>query len=104
MAKKQVVVKSNVGSVEAGQEVIILSRETGDSVHWVSEAGKPAVIVFASADGSPFRSRLFKLKAKGSVSSGPITRKSRRRNEVKVYKYTIMGAGGNNDPIIIVKD
>lgn len=104
MAKQQVVVKSDSGSVKPGQEVIILSRASGDSVQWLSQTGKPALIVFASAEGSPFKARSFKLKAKGSVSSGPVTRKSRRRNEVTVYKYTIMGATANNDPIIIVKD
>lgn len=104
MSKKQVVVKSDTGSVKAGQEVIILSRETGDSVQWLSQTGKPALIVFASDEGSPFKSKSFRLKAKGSVRSGPITRKARRRNEVTVYKYTIMGATANNDPIIIVKD
>jgi hypothetical protein len=103
MAKKDVVVKTNSGAVQAGQEAMILSRKQGDSVRWVSTVDQPATIVFASNDGSPFRSRVFRLKAKGSVSSGPLFR-SRKSRGVQVFKYTVMGATANNDPIIIVQD
>jgi hypothetical protein len=104
MANKQVVVKSNSGTVQRGQEAVILSRESGDGIRWVSECDKPVLIVFASNEGSPFKSRVFKLRAKGNVQSGPLVGKSKKRGAVGVYKYTIMGASANNDPIIIVND
>lgn len=104
MAKKDVVVDSNSGTVRPGHEAVILSRADGDSVRWVSECDQPATIVFASNDGSPFKDRIFELKAKGNTSSGPLQAKSRKDDGVKVYKYSIMGSAANNDPIIIVQD
>jgi hypothetical protein len=103
-AIKEVLVKTNAGSVPPEQEAVILSRGAGDTIRWLSGCDQAAVIVFATNDGSPFRERMFRLKAKGSVHSGPLLKKSRQSRGVQVYKYSIMGSAGNNDPIIIVRD
>lgn len=101
---KEVVVINDSGGVNPPQGTIIVSRAAGDSVRWVSRAEKPATIVFASNEGSPFASRIFELKAGGEVASGPLSGTALERGTVKVYKYSVMGSIANNDPIIIVND
>lgn len=102
MAKTDIKVLSDSGAVESGKEAVILSLKAGDEIQWVSDCSHDCMIVFAGNDGSPFKDKVFHLKAKGTVSSGPLT--SRKQGGVGVYKYSVMGSQGNNDPIIIVKD
>ncbi len=101
---KEIVVTNDSGAVNPPQGTVILSRLAADSVRWVSRCDQPATIVFATNDGSPFQSRIFELKAHGTVDSGPLSAKALERGEVKVYKYSVMGFVANNDPIIIVND
>lgn len=102
MAKTDIRVTNDSGGVEPGKEAVILSLRANDEVRWVSDCDQDCMIVFSSNDGSPFKDKVFHLKAKRDVSSGPLS--ARKQGGVGVYKYSLMGGQGNNDPIIIVKD
>jgi hypothetical protein len=97
----EIKVTDDSGKVESGKEAVILSVRNGDTVRWVSDCKSDCTIVFSSNDGSPFNDRVFTLRSGGNIDSGAI---SRRQGGVGVYKYSVMGSTGNNDPIIIVKD
>jgi hypothetical protein len=102
-SEKDVVVTTDRGNVQSGQETIFLQRSQGGSVRWVSRCDRDSVIVFSSNEGSPFKEKIFRLRAGGTARSGPLAR-GKKRGTLSVYKYSVMGAQGNNDPIIIVQE
>ena len=93
---KHVHVTSDQGKVD--QNEVKLSRENGDDVTWHSYDNQKATVVFASPDRSPFLESHFYVPAGGTVSSGPVRSDALKKR----YKYTVVGEGGVNDPIIII--
>ncbi|HMF90258.1 MAG TPA: hypothetical protein VKL40_06420 [Candidatus Angelobacter sp.] len=98
MRKKVKLISSN-GQVDANAPIIKFSA--GDEIEWSSFQNESADIVFASKYGSPFTSARFQVPAGGSVSSGPAIKKPQNGKQDE-YKYTVIGQGGLNDPVIIV--
>ena len=74
-----------------------VSKSAQEQVTWHSD--KKAIITFSSPDGSPFAEMTFHVPAGGSVSSGP-AKPAAEHN--KVYKYTVVGEKGVNDPRVII--
>lgn len=83
---------------EVDNTIVTVSRSAGDEVTWYSDGTTPALVVFASRDGSPFLDTHFHVPAGGSVSSGP----ARDDAPIKAYKYTVVGDSGVNDPVVVV--
>jgi hypothetical protein len=81
---------------QVDQPTVDLSKSAGDEVVWSSV--KPAKIAFEGVEGSPFDETTFRIPPGGSVSSGP----ARDDADLREYKYTVYGAGGKNDPTVII--
>ena len=96
MSLKGVQITSHDGQVD--QSTITVSKSVGEEVVWHSHDNTAATIKFDSADGSPFQKATFDVPPGGSVASGP----ARSDAPHKPYKYTVVGSGGENDPIVIV--
>lgn len=90
MSYQQVGIIDDNGNVDADR--VTVNRYKGDEVEWVSSGG-PATILF---DSSPFGHKVFNVPAGGAVFSGPVTAPKGE------YKYTVKGARGENDPVVVV--
>jgi hypothetical protein len=96
VSRKHVKITSHDGQVDT--HTVRVSKSVGEEITWFSHDNKRAIVVFASADGSPFQETHFHVPAGGSVSSGP----AHDLAEHKSYKYTVVGHTGVNDPVVII--
>jgi len=65
------------------------------SVTWLSNKNGGETVVFDKGDGTPFLSDRFTVPDGGNVNSGAATKKGK-------FRYSVHGAHGNNDPVIVV--
>ncbi len=93
---KKVQITSDNGQVDDSQ--VKVSKRAADQVTWFSYGAAGATIEFSSPDGSPFAESVFYVPATGSVTSGP----AKTNVDNKPYKYTVVGAAGSTDPVVII--
>ncbi len=93
---KNVHITSDKGQVD--DSLVTVRKGLAEQVTWFAYGTKGATIQFSASDGSPFQERVFYVPATGSVTSGPP-----KTNVVnKTYKYTVVGAAGSTDPVVII--
>jgi len=94
-AHKNVQIKNDHGQVDL--DCIRISHRAGEQVKWSHHGAHEARIVFD--EGSPFQQSTFIVQAGKSISSGLPTVKP---DPHKLYKYSVHGCEGVNDPAVII--
>jgi hypothetical protein len=95
-SNKNVHITNDKGQVDASP--VNVSKRKAEQVTWFAYGTAGATIKFSSPDGSPFHESVFYVPASGSVTTGP----PKTNVEKKTYRYTVVGAAGSNDPVVII--
>jgi hypothetical protein len=91
---KRIAITDDHGHVD--QDTIHLSR--GDAIEWKSMNGKESTVEFRSDKGSPFQAKVFHVPGNGSSPTATV----RQDAALAEYKYDVIGAKGENDPVVII--
>ncbi len=94
--KPPVTILDDFGKVD--KQAVHISKSKKEEVVWINKADHDITVEFSEA---PFDwKEPFVVHGKGQKSSGPA--KDTAQDDGHAYKYTVTGAKGKNDPIVII--